>query len=314
MRVMSIPAALAVVAALGGCGGGGAGGDGGAGSASCDGSCWHPTSADEDFAMSFCALTAPCCARNNVLPDAGVQSYADECESKILRAGFTRDAALRASCLADLQAATGSDACLPDYGDITSSCMRVFYEPSGPIAPGGSCKSSADCAGRSGALTICEHLSNSSVCLSAVPGSAGKRTCLGDVSGNGIISLSPFLAGSPQMQAFTGTYCATKAGLYCSFDNDPAKANVCTTFFADGAACLYPRTCASGSCVTADGSQDNGEHPGACGPTPPPGTLPAGAKCTGDGDCASGDCGNASTCLAISHGQRLAQLGLCTAF
>jgi len=291
---------------MAGCGGGGQG------PASCDGGCWHPTAADEAYAVSFCALTSACCARNDVQPDAGVQTYADLCSAKILRAGFSRDPSLRSACLAELQQVAASDACLPDYSNLGSSCMRAFYEPSGPLAPGQRCTGSADCAGRAGAVTICQHLSDRSVCLSVVPGRAGDHPCLGDVYSSGVLSLSPYLAGSPMTQAFTGSYCASADGLYCTFSNVPAEANICTPFFADGAACLYPRTCASGSCLRSDGSQNNGSAPGTCGTTVPPANGPTGSPCMSDTDCASGNCDGNQGCAALSHAQKLAQLALCT--
>jgi hypothetical protein len=319
MRVVTIGGALALAAVASGCGGSGGVADGAAGTVPCDGGCWHPTPADEDFAASFCGLTGPCCARNDVQPDAGAQTYADLCKAKILRAGFSRDSSLRAACLSDLRDVAGTDACLPDYSDLSTACMRLFYEPSGPRAPGQACTTAADCAGRAHAVTICEHLANSSVCMTVTAGSAGSHPCLGDVTGTGLIEISPYISGaggaggSAMTQAFTGTFCPTTAGLYCSFDPDPAKANICTPFSSDGSACLYPRTCVSGSCLTADGSQNNGQHPGVCGPTPTPADLPAGSPCAVDRDCASGDCGNQSLCLALPRAQKLAQLGLCTA-
>src|SRR5262245_15868659 len=120
-------------AGLAACGGPGSGSGT---SASCDGGCWHPTAADEAFADSFCALTGACCVRNDVQPDAGADTYVQLCRRKILRAGFSRDGALRSACLSDLQQKAGAEACLPDYADLSSPCMRAFYEPSGPLAPG----------------------------------------------------------------------------------------------------------------------------------------------------------------------------------
>jgi hypothetical protein len=145
-----------------------------------------------------------------------------------------------------------------------------------------------------------------------VRGHAGDHPCLGDVYGNGILSLSPYLAGSPMTQAFTGSYCSSSDGLYCSFSNVPAEANICTAFAADGASCLYPRTCASGSCVRSDGSQNNGSEPGTCGMTVPPPNLPPRSPCKTNADCASGNCDNTSVCSALTRAQKLAQLALCS--
>src|SRR6185436_6851439 len=144
-RVTRLAAALLFIAACG---------SSAPSASSCDAGCWQPTAADEAFATSFCGLVGTCCVGNPLQPDAGAGAYTTNCQEKVLRAGFSRDEALRSACLAELEQAAGSAACLPDYATLDSSCMRTFYEPSGPLAPGQRCTASADCKGRPGAVTI----------------------------------------------------------------------------------------------------------------------------------------------------------------
>jgi hypothetical protein len=286
------------------------GAQGSAGASGCDGGCWHATAEDEQFADSFCGLAAACCARNAFEPDAGVADYAGVCTPKMLRAGFSRDAALRSACLADLQRAAGSSACLPFLADVGSACARTIYQPSGPLAPGQHCTSAADCAGAPGAVTICEHLPTSpSVCMSVVPGRAGDA-CLGDVR-QGWIQIGPNVGGSATVLAYSGNYCSNDAGLFCLPSDDPVRGYVCAQALADGSACKYPRACASGSCVASGGGPASSTSPGTCAPTVPRGTAPAGSACQVDRDCASGRCVE-RVCSPLSAVDELAEIALCT--
>jgi hypothetical protein len=127
---------------------------------------------------------------------------------------------------------------------------------------------------------------------------------------NGILSFVPFLAGSPQMPAFTGSYCDNAAGLYCTLSTAPT--NVCMAFTPEGGACMYPRPCASGRCVTSAGDPTSGGAPGTCAAAAPTQSLPAGAACQTSADCASRNCDSHGVCSPVSRGQTLAQLALCT--
>ena len=294
----------------------GCGGGSGAGGGDCDGGCWHPSAADEQFIQSMCALAASCCAQNRANgPDAGVAGYAALCPMKLERSGISRDATLRSTCLSDLQRVAGTPNCLFDPSKLSSACVRLIYEPSGPQARGQPCASSADCSGRANAFTTCtDRFNASSACMTVSEGKLGD-SCLGDVSELGWIQVSPYLVNQgPNALQYVGFYCPNSKGLRCYFDHeDPSKLNVCQPILSPGETCWSPRACSSGSCTDAQGGQVEGSTPGTCGTPLAPKNLSVGATCAGDEDCASGNCASAAqTCSAITGEEKLAELGLCT--
>jgi hypothetical protein len=165
---------LSVVSLLGltGCGGGAdEGGDGGASGGETS---WEPTAGDQTFIDDFCNAVEPCCEPN------GFQVSPDECRASLVRSGVSRDATLRAQCLAEMQELAASGRCVPDLADLDDPCVRVLDEPSGPRRPGQSCSVNADCAGSPRTSTICARAPTSSdptasICASREIGQAGDR-------------------------------------------------------------------------------------------------------------------------------------------
>jgi hypothetical protein len=246
------------------------------------------------------------------VPDAGAPEYTTICTAKVLKSGFSGDASLRAQCLADLQAAAGTPACLPDDSNLASACVRLFYEPSGPLPPGGHCTTAADCAGRANAITICEHLTTMpSACMTVAAGKLGDP-CLGDLNASGWVIVAPYVGGSPTNVLYDGLYCPNGLGRVCLSASDPAKGYVCTALQPAGGPCQYPRGCTSGSCVTATGASPTPSMPGTCAMAPPAKNAPAGAPCSSSADCANGHCGNDHLCSPVSAVQELGQLAFCT--
>jgi hypothetical protein len=245
--------------------------------------------------------------------DAGAPEYSATCTAKTLKSGFSRDESLRAQCLADLQAVAATPACLPDESNLGSACVRLFYEPSGPLPPGGHCATAADCAGRAGAITICERLPTSpSACMTVAAGQLGDA-CLGDLR-DGWLLVAPFVGGSPTNLLYDGLYCPNNLGRVCLSAADPAGGYVCTALQPAGGPCEYPRACGSGDCRTEAGAPSTRSMPGTCAPAPPAKELPTGAPCSSSGDCANGHCGSDHLCSPVSTIQELAQIAFCTSF
>jgi hypothetical protein len=325
--------ALCAVAALG-CGGGGA-----AGSSSCDGGCWQPTTADQSFISSFCALSEACCVANALEPQAAVPS----CETTLQKSGVSGDPGLQASCLAEMQSLSGSLDCVPEIWNLTDPCVRMFDERSGPQGPGQPCTTNADCAGPPGTIAICSPDPSSvnlsrAFCLRLEPGQAGDHTCLGNVNANGAIVAAAFYRASSGAAPLTsGFVCEQSKGLYC-FPSDDPMASACTPFAADGATCDYDTIfCASGTCVGATSSgqlgtcastvgigqtcaasgvqatcddtsycASNGTSTSTCAAK-----LDTGGACTSDGACASGNCVS-DLCSAQTGTEVFALFAFCT--
>jgi hypothetical protein len=106
------------------------------------GGTWQPTPADLAFIDSFCASSDACCVATGETPVQG------NCRNKLEDQGLSRDESLRSACLARLQQLAGSASCLPEQGALDDPCMRIVYEPSGPLQPGQHCTRNADCAGQ----------------------------------------------------------------------------------------------------------------------------------------------------------------------
>jgi hypothetical protein len=282
---------------------------------------------DETFMTRFCELTEACCGANGALNlDPSL------CKQELQILGFSRDGNLRAACLQGLTKRAPDESCFPELSNLEDPCVRTFNEPGGSSPPGGPCRTTVDCAGTAGAITMCwENTAGSGVCMRMSPGREGQGTCLGDVettSGGGFFGpfLGPGASGWPP-EITDGVYCDQRAGLTC-FLNSDLSAQVCGPLLADGAACSFGFNCASQSCmdptsgmeptvgrtgackrravigqscsaltVTCDSAsycRESGSGVGQCVPK-----LSKGASCTSEGICASGNCQSLTTCSAI---------------
>jgi hypothetical protein len=241
----------------------------------CTDGCWEPTAADEAFITELCTLTEACCVANEYRDASDLEGCADG----FRRAGFSRDAALRASCLAELKglASTGIS-CVPEASDLSDACVRVTYEPSGPQAPGQPCLNRADCAGAPGTITLCAEVTSevsptSGLCMRLALGEAGsEEQCLGAVSSEGLILAAPRYVLGRDAPVTTGVVCEEGAGLQCARETD-LESWTCLPLSADGAACNYSTTCASKQCLTSEGSEAGFDRPGTCTKRVPAGQV-----------------------------------------
>jgi hypothetical protein len=242
----------------------------------CTEGCWEPTAADEAFMTEVCTLTEACCVTNDYRDASDVEG----CKDGYRRAGFSRDAALRASCLAELKAlASAGISCVPEASDLSDACVRLTYEPSGPQPPGAPCRNRADCAGAPGTITLCAQVTSEispagGLCMRLTRGVAGSEDqCLGTVSPDGVIFAGPRYVVGRAAPVTTGAVCEEHAGLQCGQTND-IESWTCLPLRADGAACSYSTTCASKKCLTSDGSEAGFDRPGTCTKR-----VPAGQTC-----------------------------------
>jgi hypothetical protein len=312
----------------------GSGGGCSASSSGCDGGCWRPTQADQDFIASFCALSEACCVAN------ALRSRTDlpDCEGAIDYLGASGDPALQASCLAEMQSLSGSLDCLPELGNLSDPCMRVFDERSGPQGPGQPCVKNGDCAGPPGTIAVCSpdpHSPDRSrdFCLLLTPGAAGDHTCLGNVTVEGVVDVAavyPAVSGAPPIT--TGFVCEQSKGLYCLPSSDPTG-SACTPFAAAGATCDDNTVeCASGLCLSANGQPSTCASTAAIGQPCLPGSMPCdetsycnydgtslgtcvakgdtGAACSTGDTCASANCVNTG-CSAQSYAEHFAVFSIC---
>ena len=334
-------AAMGAGAALlvSGCGGSNEpGGSGGGSGSDCDAGCWEPTTADQEFLESMCTHIESCCVRSAFRAASNVQS----CVAQLRQAGLTRNQSVRAACLAEMEELSGSDDCVPEIWNLADPCVRTFYEPSGPQAPGEPCQTSADCAGAPETVTVCspdpsELSGTGSVCLRMASGTAGDGTCVGQMTADGVIVSAPFYrAGQTEPPVTSGVVCEQRADLYCEATDD-ARTSKCQQLRADGASCVLPMTCASQSCLTADlGSPSTSGEPGTCTNRVPAGEaclssgapavcddasacengtctakLEALASCNDDDKCISGNCTTDNVCSPQSGAEALALFAFC---
>jgi hypothetical protein len=287
-----LPFVVAIVMGLG-CGGSGSGDrcDGGAcggaaGSGGCDGRCWQPTADDEAFAAEICAPTADCCTqlRGSSSPQHTAAEHAQTCSWALLSAGFSRDAQLRAACTAEVMAAAGSAACMPEFWppNPSSACARLLAEDAGPLATGQRCAGQGDCQSKPGALAECTLGSdNHAYCHLVSPGKEGDPC---------IASVNEFLYIPVLSTERRGRYCSAADRLICQPTDSSSKVNVCVPLFADGTDCYRNYECASGECLPPPSG--SGLPTGTCATRSDPRDLPDGASCTGDKNCKSAHCTN----------------------
>jgi hypothetical protein len=272
-----------VLALLGGaCGSSGS-------SPNCDGGCWHPTAADETFMEAFCGLSEACCVANGLRPQADTAA----CKARFQTSGFTRDEPLRSSCLAEIQRLAGTQSCVPEVWDLDSPCVRTFDEPSGPRSPGQDCTVRADCAGSAGTVTTCSRDPSDpalvgSICVQLRRAAAGDHPCLGNALEDGLINAAPVLVSPGAAPISTGFVCEVRDGVHCDFETD-----TCVPFVADGSACTYLTSCASGRCLTASLDEATSGTPGTCASV-----VTAGQRCTG----VASACDRTSYCDASESG------------
>jgi hypothetical protein len=288
--------------------------------ASCDGGCWQPTPTDETFIDNFCAAIGPCCTR------IGEPENADGCKASLQSSGFSGSATLTAACLAELQQIGSTPGCFVDIANLDDPCTRVFYEPSGPLQPGQTCTSNADCAGTTGQITSCLSVdpNRPPVCVARATGGLGDSPCLGTMNTNGVILDYGFLSTGSTQPKVRGVVCQESAGLYC--DSSSGK---CVALLAPGATCggAQPTPCSSAcgsdnvckevvsvnqSCSAAicDGSSYCDPASSTC-----LAKLADGAACSDNAQC-SGNClqptGSGGTCSPLTGGTVLALgLGFC---
>lgn len=302
-------------------------------SANCDGGCWRPSAAQKEFIASFCGLSEACCVA------AGRKQQGDPaaCAASLQANGVTADPSLRSACLAEMGRRSSSMSCLPEASDFSGPCSRVFYEPDGPQGPGAPCRYRADCAGKSGSVTVCvtdPSLLKRNICMQTALGKVGDHTCLGDVTPDGAIFSAPRYSGTGTPIS-AGVVCPHSQNLRCEYTNDPTT-SACVPLSAGGAGCQIGATCASGMCVNelgaagagtcaeivadgqtcgepfkatcdatsfCDGDSTNGY---VCRPK-----LPAGAKCGSDASCQGGTCSD-ETCSPQTSAEMLALFAFCT--
>ena len=264
----------------------GCGGSSSKAKAGCDGGCWHPTSADQDFVEQLCSLAADCCLRMRLPSEPGYTAieHKSACSSTLLRYGISRDPGVRSACLEEVSHATGTTACMPELWQVSpgSACYRVIAEQDGVVAPGDHCQGAGDCAGSPGSLADCAPPTGR--CYLMTPGKEGDE-CLASVSEFGVTYLSSV--------DFVGHFCSIAAGLVCYPSNlYSAEAHHCVRRYADGSSCVNDFECDSHDCSAEAGY--------VCTPTRQPHDLPVGATCSDDRDCESGHCSN-SACQSVAQ-------------
>jgi hypothetical protein len=248
MKNIAVTMALgAILTVLGGCGTQSAPTD-------CTNGCWQPTAADQQFVDAFCDLVAQCCPNDRFYQvDAGFVDDKTTCTKVLLYEGFSRDETLRSACLDEMANVQGAPDCMFDMGDVTSACSRVFNQMSGPVAPGGRCFFSSDCAGQPGALSTCGSIDNGpGGCFLVSIGSAG-AACQGDIERTGSLGAS-FEFDPPwrRLPGYESVRCAASEGLGCaptSFDDAGiANAGTCAPLLGPDAGCVSDGECAANLC------------------------------------------------------------------
>jgi hypothetical protein len=276
---------------------------------------WRPTAADQAFLDSLLAAVQPCCARNGF----DITGREDEWKQIRLARGFSRDASLRAACLADLQALAGTANCVPLGAAFDDPCVRLFAEPSGPAPPGARCLSPADCAGAPHLITSCGTIVNAPICFAMTAGTLGSRPCTGQSGLDGEIFVSAQVTQPPRQ-----FYCALADGLFC----DPVSRS-CATLLEAGSPCTDWRACASQTCLGSSGGSL-----GTCAPVVGLGEscaravcaegtrcntttatcearLATGATCQGGGDECVGSCDANHVCSDVTSNEKVAFDGWC---
>jgi hypothetical protein len=311
--------------------------------------CWQPTAEDEAFVAEVCSLVGDCCIAGDAENYDTKNSDAQSCKAQFLNAGLSRDAQLRAMCLAEMQdLKAAAPNCFPEPWNLAGACLRVTYEPSGPQAPGQPCENRADCSGAERSVTLCvsdpSGLSpTSKICLRVASGQEGDEPCLGAVLEDGSL-LAGALRGSDATGGTiaSGYVCERRKGLYCGPESDRAPEHWnCRPVVEDGGACEANLMCASGECRTKSGSSPSSSNLGTCTRRVPVGQtcedfterticdaagycksvdetsqvcvtkqLP-GSNCTFGFECDSDVCGTDGTCSELTATNRLAQTAYC---
>jgi hypothetical protein len=259
----------------------------------------------------------PCCASNGRPGDGGV------CEASLHKSGFTRDSALTAACLTEIDQMASASACVPDVANLQDPCVRIFDEPSGPRSPGQTCTTNADCAGSSGTITICtpaptpNNTAAPPICVSRAVGGSGDSPCLGTIFPDGLtLDYGVVLPGTTTPVSH-GFICERQAGLYC----DPSSRK-CSALLAAGDPCTFADACASRVCPS-DGTCRSIVSAGqscaaavcdatsTCDPVSAVCTTKAaaGSSCTDSSQCA-GSCLN-TVCTPTTGAQSLALASWC---
>jgi hypothetical protein len=210
----------------------------------------------------------------------------------LLDAGFSRDAQLRAGCLAQVMQARGTAACMPEFWppNPNSACGRLLAESAGPVATGQRCEGQGDCKSKPGSLAECAlGADNLAYCSLVSPGQGGDPC---------IASVDEFIYEPVSTMERTGRYCSSVDGLICRPRDGSSKANVCLPLFADGSDCYRNYECASQQCLPPPSG--SGLPTGTCATRADPRDLADGASCTDGKACKSAHCTNGQ-CQSVAQ-------------
>ena len=231
---------------VGGAAGGAGGGQGGSGAITTP-EALMPT------VNAFCAAARACCTNQ---PDPPMLT---DCESsfgtksqtaKSLASGaVTIDAAGLSKCLAAYQAA--ATAC--EENSVLDACTGIVH---GTRAEGQSCASGGECAGAGTKVCLTEQNGTTGVCKTVPRGKAGDDCSLTCRPNDSCV----FTSGDSTL-----TPCFESDGLYCDYNNTPAK---CKPILASDAACESDDPCGSQAYCDSGGShtcKKRGQLNEACG-------------------------------------------------
>lgn len=255
----------------------------------------------EEFADSYCAVVAPCCAR------AALPADGQNCRQRlaILAQGSVYDPQAGRSCLADVKSQAGGETfCAAlTQSSLPPACASVYGGTSGSKQPGEGCTATGNCAAASeGAVTCVSLPANHDMakCQVRVPGKAGDTPCVGTRDGADIV---PYLDNDATDVPPRAYVCNVADGLRCRF-------GTCTTMVAADGHCglswdcvpsaycdpssstCKPRVGGGGKCATTDPVECVEGH--YCGGKPEQCTAKAanGGSCSTSTMCRSGYCLN----------------------
>lgn len=243
----------------------------------------------ENFADTFCAEVATCCAQ------AGIPSNGQVCH--LMFSGGSYNATAGKACLAEIksQSAAGT---FCSSGGPSPACDAVFASGSaGHKKPGETCDQDSDCApSNDGKVTCASQYTGDTwihKCQVRMRGKAGDGPCLGTQDGDVFSSLGTSVPTDLPSQGYV---CDTADGVEC-------LAGTCVALAAIGQTCSYASDCVkSGYC----------DRNGRCASR-----IAAGATCTGadDAECVGGyHCPDASPrqCTAkVENGSACASDSMC---
>ena len=255
------------------------------------GGTWRPTPADEAFIDSYCTLSDACCTASNETPPQG------NCQRKLEQQGLSRDESLRSACLTEIRQLAEPASCLPEQGALDDPCMRIVYEPSGPLQPGQHCTRNADCTGSANTLTVCSIATTPEmrICIRASRGTPGDHPCLGSLFEMGSYDLGPITVNATSPPLASGFICPYRAGVRCD-----SSSQTCVSTLPAGQPCTDARAICdvTSYCDTSVGS---------CAPR-----LSPGSSCgSNNGACLSDYCANGQ-CSTQTQAERLSLLGFCS--